>query len=172
MLYKVSAPRDDLWFEPRQFWRTADWKSSSDRPKEGYIQDRVLYAGDFDEVNIHLLPKVRRIRIWPQDRAWQVLQSLGIAAPPEVRAIIVAFERDRETILNFSPTINTFHRTDFEPVPSNEYISRVPRQAIAQETIPIQEAIARWKISVTFVDDLDSLMQQLQHHGVEFSEQT
>ena len=64
MLYKISkAPLDNI-FRPKLFWRTDDWKSSSTTMKPGYLQDEVLYAGDFDEVNIHLLPNIKRLRLW------------------------------------------------------------------------------------------------------------
>ena len=50
-LYKVAPPRDGWTFEPRPFWRTEDWSSSSDNQKgDGYVRDEVLYAGGFDEV--------------------------------------------------------------------------------------------------------------------------
>jgi hypothetical protein len=62
-LYKVSPPREDMVFRPSRFWRTADWQSSSTRPHNGYIMEDLLYAGDFDEVNIHLFPRVRTCRV-------------------------------------------------------------------------------------------------------------
>jgi len=36
LIYKVSPPRENLVFEPSVFYRTADFKSSSTRPKPGY----------------------------------------------------------------------------------------------------------------------------------------
>ena len=62
-LYKVSAPQADNMFYPGAFWHTPDWESSTTRFREGYIRDEVLYAGDFDEVNIHLFPRVRTVRV-------------------------------------------------------------------------------------------------------------
>lgn len=66
-LYKISQPRDDLMFYPSIFWHTPDWESSTTHAKEGYIRDTILYAGDFDEVNIHLFPRVRTIRVRARD---------------------------------------------------------------------------------------------------------
>ena len=62
-LYKVAPPRVDMVFYPSQFWHTPDWESSSTREHDGYIREEVLYAGDFDEVNIHLFPRVKTVRV-------------------------------------------------------------------------------------------------------------
>jgi hypothetical protein len=56
-LYKVSAPRTEMLFHPSSFWHTPDRESSTTRAREGYVRDEVLFAGDFDEVNIHLFPR-------------------------------------------------------------------------------------------------------------------
>ena len=62
-LYKVTAPRKTKVFNPTKFYRTQDFWSSSPRPKPGYICDCLVYAGDFDEISIHLFPKIHRIRV-------------------------------------------------------------------------------------------------------------
>ena len=62
-LFKVASPREDGMFYPSTFWRMRDWESSTTCRREGYIEDEVLFAGDFDEVNIHLFPRVRTVRV-------------------------------------------------------------------------------------------------------------
>jgi RimJ/RimL family protein N-acetyltransferase/aminoglycoside phosphotransferase len=54
LVYKVSPPRESRTFEPSVFYRTEDFKSSSTRPKPGYIRDTLLYAGDEREISIHM----------------------------------------------------------------------------------------------------------------------
>jgi RimJ/RimL family protein N-acetyltransferase/aminoglycoside phosphotransferase (APT) family kinase protein len=54
LVYKVSPPRKNLTFDPSVFYRTEDFKSSSTRPKPGYIRDTLLYAGDEREISIHM----------------------------------------------------------------------------------------------------------------------
>ena len=50
-LYNVSAPRSDMTFYPSKFWRTTDWESSTTQPRDGYPEDLVLFAGDFETTN-------------------------------------------------------------------------------------------------------------------------
>ena len=105
MLYKVAAPRDTMVFEPSRFWRTEDWSKSSTRSKPGYIEDCVLYAAEFDEVNIHLLPPIRRLRVWRVAEVERALETLGHKPSLDARAILFANKDERGAIENFSPTI-------------------------------------------------------------------
>jgi hypothetical protein len=172
MLYKVSRARTDNLFEPSKFWRSPDWSVSMKVPHESYILDEVLYAGDFNDVNIHLLPNVPRLRIWLSDRAVTELKKLDIIVASHYTALIIAQISDWETIETFCPTINYFDEAGFELTPSQEYISRTPQTAIKVETISIFDAIVRWNIELYFVEDYDGLKLSLNSVGVRFSEQT
>lgn len=128
ILYKVSGPSDDWTFEPRRFWRTQDWSFSDDMPRDGLVEDSVLYAGSFDEVNIHLLPPVWRLRVWLDDEArCERLRTLGFCWAEGTWAVIFAAEADRDEIESFSPTVYTFERSGFEQTPTNEFVSRERR---------------------------------------------
>ena len=172
MLYKVSRARTDNIFEPIKFWRSPDWSISTRVPQASYILEEVLYAGDFNDVNIHLLPKVPRLRIWLSDRVVNELQKLDIVVESHYTALIIARISDWETIENFCPTINYFDEAGFEITPSQEYISRTPQTAIKVETISIFEAIVRWNIELYFVEDYDGLKLSLKSAGIRYSEQT
>ncbi len=94
-LYKVSQPRSDLVFHPSTFWHTLDWESSTTRYRDDYIEDKVLYVGDFDEVNIHLFPRKRTVRVVQLMRTIRPLKAVEYCAylakrhtysvPPQVR---------------------------------------------------------------------------------------
>lgn len=172
MLFKVSAPKEDWIFEPRPFWRTADFKSSTTRPREGYIPDNLVYVGGFDEINIHLFPRVRRVRVWLTEATRPVAAATGLSFGSEHRAVILIAEPDRASVEHFTPTIYSFLEDGFEPVPSNEFICRKPVRAVAQETITLAEAIQRWQIVVQYVDDLDELIARLRAQDLAFNEQT
>jgi hypothetical protein len=172
VLYKVSAPRAEAIFLPSRFWRTEDWSSSSTREKPGYIEDEVLYAAGFDEVNIHLFPPVRRVRVWTGPNTREFLADLAGSLPKICRAVIFLEDNARAQVEAFSPTIYHFDPGGFEPIPSNEYISREPQSAVACETISIGEALARWHIEVSYVKTLDGLVERLKRNDISFSEQT
>lgn len=173
MLYKVAPPREEWLFEPRTFWRNDDWSSSDHRPRDGYVEERVLYAAPFDEVNIHLLPKVWRLRVWLGDaEREQRLHALRFDWPAGTRAPIFAIDGDREAIETFSLTIFTFEREDFEQVPTGEYVSREPRRALAAETIPLEDARRRWRIHLLFVPDDAALTEQLRDAHIDHQIQT
>jgi hypothetical protein len=172
MLYKVSRARTDNLFEPSKFWRSPDWSVSLKVPHESYILEEVLYAGDFDDVNLHLLPNVPRLRIWLSGRVIDRLKKLDILVESHYTALIIAKISDWETIANFSPTINYFDEAGFELTPSQEYISRTPQTAIKVETISIFEAVARWNIELYFVEDYEALKLDLNSMGIKYSEQT
>jgi hypothetical protein len=172
MLYKISRARADNIFEPSKFWRSSDWSASTKVPHENHILEEVLYAGDFNDVNLYLLPKVPRIRIWLDDRVVNELKKLNIIVDSQYTAIIIASISDWETIESFHPTINYFDEAGFELTPSQEYISRTAQTAIKVETISIFEAIERWNIELYFVEDYDALKLKLNRVGIEYSEQT
>lgn len=173
LLYKVSEPREDWTFEPRRFWRREDWSFSDDQERVGLIEDCVLYAAQFDEINIHLLPKVWRLRVWldDEDRSAR-LKRLGFAWRPGSRAIIFALEADRESIESFSPTVYAFERSGFEKTPTDEFISREPRVAVSAETVPFDEARQHWQFDLLYVADSEALVQSFRSAGVDHQIQT
>ncbi len=172
MLYKVSRARTDNIFEPSKFWRSPDWSVSLKVPHESFILEEVLYAGDFHDVNLYLLPNVPRLRIWLSDRVIEDLKKLDIIVENRYTALIIARISDWETIEGFYPTINYFDEAGFELTPSQEYIARTPQTAIKVETISIFEAIDRWNIELYFVEDYDALKLNLNRIGIAYSEQT
>ena len=172
-LYKVSEPREDWTFEPRPFWRAHDWSFSDDQPREGLVEDRVLYAAEFDEINIHLFPRVWRSRVWLEDEERCArLDRLGFSWAEGSRAVIFAGEADRNAIEAFSPTIFTFDRSGFERTPTNEFVSREPRNAVSVEMISFREAQERWRFEVVYVSDVESLVGTLREKGIDHQIQT
>jgi hypothetical protein len=176
-LYKVAAPREDLTFRPRPFWRTADWSRSSDDEADlagtEYVEDSVVYAGSFDEVNLHLLPNVWRLRVWlDDDLRSRRLRDLGYAWDDGARAVIFALDRDRGAIGSFSPTVYAFDRSGFELTPSGEYISREARVAVSVETLTFAEAKARWAFALVYVTDAEAFAESLRSAGIDHQIQT
>lgn len=171
-LYKVSPPRPDMTFRPARFWRTQDWSSSTTRPREGYIEDHVLFAGDFDEVSIHLFPRVRTVRVRGRDAEPSTLAALGLGCRPGARAHIFAPSERAAEVQAFRPTVFRFARTGFVCVRNGEYVSRRPQVAISCETFAMAEALAHWNIDASFVDDLDAVIAALAGAGMYFDEQT
>ncbi len=171
-LYKVAPPRRDMLFEPTQFWRTADWESSSTRERDGYIKDEVLYAGDFDEINIHLFPRVRTARVRAVDANAADLAVLGVQCTPNRTAWIFVDNSRRAEVEAFEPTIYTFRPDGFTRVRNGEYISRRSQLAVAFETISMTDALRRWNVEACFVDDLDVFIAKLQHSQIYFEVQT
>jgi hypothetical protein len=172
-LYKVSEPGHGDRFEPRRFWRTDDWAFSDDHPHEGLIEDQVLFAAEFDEVNLHLLPRVRRVRVRldDPDRSRRV-RACGFDWQPGARAVVFVADADRAAVESFAPTVFVFDRSGFERTPTDEFISRQPQTAMSSETIPIAEALARWRLEVIYVDDTVALELQFQRQGIDHQIQT
>lgn len=167
-LYKVSEPRHGDRFEPRLFWRTDDWSFSDDHPHDGLIEDRVLFAAEFDMVNLHLLPRVRRVRVWLDDpERSQRLRACGFDWQPGTRAAVFVAHADRPAVDRFAPTVFVFDRSGFERTPTDEFISREPQTAISSETIPIADALARWQVEVIYVDDTVALELEFQQRGID-----
>lgn len=171
-LYKVSAPRSDMIFYPGKFWRTKDWESSTTRAREGYIEDTILYTGDFDEVSIHLFPRVRTVRVRAIDADGIHLRSLGLSCSMGRTAYIFVARSRRVEVESFYPTIFTFEACGFTRVRKGEFVSREPQKAISSETIPLPEALVRWNVEACYVEDLDDLIETLAGAGIYFDEQT
>jgi hypothetical protein len=168
LLFKVTEPGRGDRFEPRPFWRTDDWSMSDDHPHEGLVEDRVLYAAEFDEVNIHLLPRVWRLRVWldSPERSRRV-RECGFDWPSGARAVLFVAESDRAEVESFAPTVFAFDRAGFERTPSNEFIARVAQTAVSKETLSITDALARWQVEVLYVPDPAALAAQLRQAGID-----
>jgi hypothetical protein len=167
-LYKVSEPRENWAFEPRPFWRAEDWSFSDDQDRDGLTRDSVLYAGEFDEINIHLLPKVWRLRVWLDDEERCArLKDLGFSWSEGSRAVIFALEADRDSIESFRPTIFTFEKSGFEQIPTGEFVSWEPRVAVSSETLSFHAARERWRFDLIYVPDAEALEQSLRSAGVD-----
>lgn len=171
-LYKVSAPRADMTFHPSKFWHSADWESSTTNPRAGYIEDSVLYAGDFDEVNIHLFPRVRTVRVRAIDADAARLRTLGLECHPEKTACIFVERSRQKEVEGFCPTVFKFDPNGFTRVRKGEYVSWQPQQAISCETVRLPEALERWNIQACYVEDLNTLIATLSAAGLYFDEQT
>lgn len=171
-LYKVAAPRSDMTFSPRSFWHTEDWESSTDRPRKGYLEDAVLFAGDFAEVSIHLFPRVRTVRVSTGDADCAFLSKLGLRCSPGRVAYIFVAHTHRCTVEAFHPTIFQFDARGFVRVRRGEYVSWAPQKAIAVETISMGEALSRWNVEACYVEDLDDLIATLSAATIYFEEQT
>jgi hypothetical protein len=170
--YKVSSPRIDMTFHPSKFWHTEDWESSSSRPREGYIEDTVLFAGDFDEVSIHLFPRVRTVRVRAVDAEATHLRALGMTCCSGMTAhIFVPRSRKRE-VESFHPTVFKFQPHGFTRVRRGEYVSWQPQTATSSETISMREALATWNTEACYVDDLDVVVRTLSTARIYFDEQT
>lgn len=159
-------------FEPTVFYRTADFKSSSTRPKPGYIQDTLLYAADEREISIHLFPNIDRLRVWLDDENRQRLATVGFATEPGKQVAIFVNEADQATIPDFKPTVYSFNTADFERTPSNEFVSRQPVQAVGVEQFTMPVVLSRWRIQVIAVPDVNECEKRLRQAGIECSSQT
>ena len=171
-LYKVSAPRPDLLFHPSTFWHSPDWESSTTRYRAGYIEEQVLYAGDFDEVNIHLFPRVRTVRVRARDADLATMHGCGLPADPGRTAYISCAIACRAEVEAFTPTVFTFDPQGFTRVRHGEHVSWVPQRARSCATWSMVDAIRAWNIQVCYVPDLDAVITQLARRGVYFDEQT
>jgi hypothetical protein len=171
-LYKVSPPRASMVFEPSTFWRSEDWESSTTRRREGYVEDVVLYAGTFEEVSIHLFPRVRTLRVRAVDADWQALSRLGLACSAGMTAYVFVEERYRAEVEAFRPTIFEFNAAGFTRVRRGEYVSRSAQVAVSSETLSMAQALERWNVGACYVDCLDDVTRVLSAAGVYFEVQT
>jgi len=170
-LYKVTAPRAAVLFQPSTFYRTADFKSSSRNPKPGYEKDRLLYVGDREEISIHLFPKIDRIRVRKSQKTRSKLRSLGFAVSPQKRCYIFIHREDEKKVMEFEPTLYIFEAGEFTKTPSNEYISREPVTAIGTESYTMSEILVKWSIQLIHVDSVPTLEKNLKSSEIRFSYQ-
>ncbi|MGK0337688.1 MAG: hypothetical protein ACJAXW_002689 [Candidatus Azotimanducaceae bacterium] len=172
VLYKVAPPRSELRFYPSRFWHTADWESSTPKPREGYIEDEVLFVGDFDEINIHLLPRKKSVRVRSQDASCEVLANCGLDISVGKTAYLFVHSSQKETIDQFAPTVYAFENSGFENVRKGEYVSRSAKTASSFETLPMAEAIERWNIEICYLEDIEILIELLRKNEIYFDVQT
>jgi hypothetical protein len=171
-LYKVSTPRPDLMFYPSTFWRSLDWESSTTNRRDDYIKEEVLYAGDFDEVNIHLFPRVRTVRVRARDADHRALQRIGLSCEPGKTAYIFSGSSCRDEVESFRPMIYTFSPNGFTKVRNGEYVSRTPQRAASFETFTMAEAIGKWNVQACYTADLDGLIAKIRQKNIYLEEQT
>ena len=171
-LYKVSPPRLDRWFHPTPCWHTPDWESSTDKPRDGYFYDEVLFAGTFSEINIHLFPRLGTIRVRQEDATAGKMKSVGFNYQPDRAAYIFVHQQHQETVLNFAPTIFRFQANNFKRVRKGEYVTTESHQALSSEVVSIPEALDRFTLQLTFVENYDDLKSRLSNADIYFDEQT
>ncbi|MDE3000064.1 MAG: hypothetical protein OXU79_13390 [Gemmatimonadota bacterium] len=159
-------------FKPTRFYRTEDFRSSSRRPKPGYVPDCLLYAGDFDEISIHLFPKIHRIRVRNAEESRRKLSILGFETDADKRCYIFANREAETQIMEFEASVYIFDDCHFTKTPSNEYISREPVEAIGSESYTMQEILRSWRIQLIPVDSVPELSGFLTDAGVAYSYQT
>lgn len=172
LIYKVSPRRGNLLFEPAVFYRTADFKSSSTRPKPGYIQDTLLYAGDREEIAIHLFPDIDRLRVRLNDATRSALAKLGFATDADKLIVIFVNAADQARLPGFVATVYSFDAAEFERTPSNEFIARKPVRGIGVEQLSMPEILRDWKIQVIAVPNVAETDTLLRQDGIECSWQT
>lgn len=172
LLYKVTPRRDSNVFHPTRFYRTRDFSSSTRRSKPGYIPDRLLYVGDFDEISIHLFPGIHRIRVRNSECSRHKLDSLGHETDPAKSCFIFVNSEDRGRIMAFEANVYVFEERHFFKVPSNEYVSRHPVEAIGSESYAMPEIIRRWRMQLIWVPSVPELSGVLTDAGVVYSYQT
>ena len=171
-LYKVTAPRKTKVFNPTKFYRTQDFWNSSPRPKPGYICDCLVYAGDFEEISIHLFPNIHRIRVRNSESSRRELMNLGIETDPGKRCFIFVQREDQRQIMDFEANVYVLEDRHFTKTPSNEYISRKPVEAIGSEVYAMPEILRLWGIQLITVDSVPDLSRILTDAGVVYSYQT
>lgn len=172
LLYKVTAPRKSKLFNPTRFYRTPDFRSSSTNPKPGYITDCLLYVGDFEEISIHLFPKIHRIRVRNAEASKLKLVSLGFETDPSKKFYIFAHRKDQRQIMEFEATVYAFEGSHFMKTPSNEYISRHPVEAISSESYTMSEILRRWCIQLILAASVPKLSDIFSDTGIIYSYQT
>ena len=172
VLYKVAAPRADMTFLPSAYWHTRDWESSTTRRRGGYVEHCVLFAGDFDEVTIHLFPRVRTVRVKVADADAHTLRALGLTCSDGKAAQVFADASRRAEVDAFTPTVFCFAKEGFTRVRRGEYVSWTPQVALSSETMSMAEALVRWNVGACYVASLDDVIATLSAAGIYFDEQT
>lgn len=171
-LFKVSHPRPDRIFQPSRFWRSADWSYSSSNPRPGLTEENVLYAGEFADIPLHLLPEIPRLQLPLSEKNRSLLPVLGLDAAIGCRTLLVTALEHRGQVEDFRPTVYVFSRAGFEQVPSGEWVARLPRQAIGEYRLTLAEAAACWHFTIHYVADLDAFHHRVQSSKADFSHQS
>lgn len=169
LVYKVTAPRELMRFEPSVFYRTEDFQSSSNRLKPGYIQDTLLYAGDAEEISIHLLPKIDRLRVVLTEQHRRQLATLGWTVPPEARIAMFVHAADVPGLRGFRPTVYCFDARHFARTPSNEFVARTAVDAIGMCELEMRDILERWRIQIIPITDIPGTDAQLRTSGIDCS---
>ncbi len=160
-LYKATAPRKKLLFKPSKFYRTEDFLSSADKPKPGYTEDELLYAGEFHEMAIYLMPNIYRIQTINQKNNYAKLSTLGFKFDLNKEIVIFINDSDHKKTMEFSPTVYVFEKKYFTKVKSGEYVSKEPVEAIRCDTFSMLEALDKWKVELILVPNVHRLRDTL-----------
>lgn len=161
-----------MMFYPSSFWRTEDWESSTPKPRDGYIEDEVLFVGDFDEINIHLLPRRRTVRVRGKDATPKQLLQHGLEVLPNKSAWLFVHPSAKREIEAFTPTVYEFESTGFERVRKGEFVSRTEQRAISKQVVTMSQAIVRWNFQLVFYEALEELASRLRKAGIYCDVQT
>jgi hypothetical protein len=171
MLYKVCKPGEGNIFYPKKFWRSADWSRSSTNPKPGLIETEVLYAGDQDEIIVHLLPEIRRVAVTLNVENRLKLENAKVSHSADKRSIVFC-ERDKKGLIDvFSPTVFIFSEKGFVHVQSGEYVSYSPQTAIEKIEFSMSEAQERFNFEICYISSLDNIIKLLRENQVSYTEQ-
>ncbi|OFZ37152.1 MAG: hypothetical protein A2504_00590 [Bdellovibrionales bacterium RIFOXYD12_FULL_39_22] len=168
-LYKVTPLRDSLIFYPSVFYRTDDFMSSATKPQPGYVEDKLLYAGEFHDISIHLLPlETYRIQIQKHLDNYAKLSVLGFKFNSNRKSVIFININDYQKIIEFQPTVYTFDKKFFLKTPSSEYVANVPVEAIKYETYTMPHALDKWNVELITVPSVIELHDKLIESKVSF----
>ena len=115
LLYKVSPPRESTLFSPSEFWRTENYQLSSHTYTPGFIKDKLLFAGRFQDISIHLLPNIRRIEIRNNKESTPFYKELDLP-PQNYTSHLFAHKKDQAIIESFEPTVHQFKDSKFEEI--------------------------------------------------------
>jgi hypothetical protein len=170
-VYKASYPGSGMTFEPGVFYRSADYAVSSNRPGEGLVRDKLLYAGDIAGITLHLFPRIDRLCVALDSDVRRRLPDRGHRIGHERRALVVIQEADRRAVQEFSPTIYVFDAKNFSRVASGEFVARKPVEAIRIDRYRMDQALRRWKVELLGVADLQRYEASLGISGIPFSAQ-
>lgn len=127
---------------------------------------------DFDEVNIHLFPRVHTVRIRAVDADYSVLQDLDSTCLPDKKAYIFCPLERKTEIDSFTPTVYKFQPDGFTRVRKGEYVSWKSQKALCYKTFPLVKAINKWNVQTCYIEDVNALVLSIRRHGIYFDEQT
>jgi hypothetical protein len=160
-----------MQFHPKKFWRSADWTRSSTKPYDGWICEELLYAGEFGDVAVHLLPNIQRVMIPLTKKNLSKMLGWDIAHGETASSLIFTETCNQKKIEEFTPTVYTFNAADFSVVESGEYVSDHPQTAVDQNTYSMSEAIKLWQFEIIYVDKLSEILDKIGELQLEFSHQ-